>query len=105
MNRIAPPTAAAHELRDCLSGLLRIAVNIRLPHSDDRPPFPLQQSVVSAVTNTVRLDLRNPIGRVGAGAKLPRQSVPASSVPEVSVTENRATCSGENDIRLSRQCA
>jgi hypothetical protein len=102
MNRIDPPTAAVHELRDCLSGLLRIPVNIRLPHPDNRPPFPLQQSVVAAITITVRPDLRNPIGRVGARAQLLGEPLPVSSVPEVSIAEDDYTRSRKNNVGLSR---
>src|ERR1039457_4300454 len=104
MNRIVPPTAAAHEIHDALSGLLWIPMNIRFPHPDDRPPFTLQQSLVSAITITIRPDLRNPVGGVGAGAKLPCQPLPVSSVPEVPITENRDAGSGENNIRLAGHC-
>jgi len=82
---------------------VHILANVRLPEPKDEPSSFTQKVIRSKIASHVALNLRDPVGAIGAGLQLHSSFRPFAAVPEITVTKNYDACGTKHQIGSPRQ--
>lgn len=85
-----------------LSDARGIRLNRAFPDAQDEPTLLLQNSIVEAISLSIRGDLRKPVGAVAATRQLRLPGTPVVAVPEVAVAEQCDPRACQDNVRATR---